>query len=558
MLQTLQRRLAAPQSAEQGFTLVEAIVALLVIAVAFTAMAMALISGVRGGVVARENQQAGDLLNQTLEKARALPYSSLAMQTSDLASALDPIGAAVAACGCYNPKADSATGAIETLVTAPGGGVSPHAVIVPENHLSYLVRTYVTKVSDATATDLRRVTVVASWTDHGSTHTRMVSSLVQSGESGLPLPNYTFNPMSQPASCANPGATIAYAFGIYNSGARDSWNITANPSSPAFAYYLDSNGNGSYDPATDTTQLTTVDGVPNTGPIETDAPPFRFFAVATAPATTGTYQVTFTATSAAVPTSSKSINTATTVTTGACIMPTPSPTGTVSPSPTPTPTPTATPPAQPSQPCAAPSTVTPVVNGQGNGSKAGTLYTYFLYNGPTNTGDTTAQPTMPFGKTTPGSTTVWDYSTDLHSSPTAGRQLNGVASSSSASTSTSVESDWQYTVSGASTFNGTGVLTLYALPVGTSGGSLTVFVSQISGSTTTSLSSASTTASWTGCSGYSAFQVPLTFDNVNLKKGDRLDIKLEYVGPGSVNLAYDAAPSTGFAANAVLPVVSGG
>ena len=67
-----------------GFTLIELVVALAIATVIFSAMAAAGLAGVRASVVARQNQQAVDVLNKIRRGVPRVSFTTLAMVTSDL------------------------------------------------------------------------------------------------------------------------------------------------------------------------------------------------------------------------------------------------------------------------------------------------------------------------------------------------------------------------------------------------------------------------------------------------------------------------------------------
>jgi len=69
---------------DDGFSLIESVVAMSIATIALLALGLSFIGVVQAAAFSRENQQAGDVLNQALEQARALPYDSLSMQTTDL------------------------------------------------------------------------------------------------------------------------------------------------------------------------------------------------------------------------------------------------------------------------------------------------------------------------------------------------------------------------------------------------------------------------------------------------------------------------------------------
>jgi len=507
MLSRLRRRLLL--RGDDGFTLIEAVVALAIAVIVFMALTFALIGGAHEVLLAQQNQQAGDVVNQVVEQARSINYDTLLMQDSDLTNSLDPNGSAIKACGCYNPNTDSTATGWELLASGPVGTIVPHAKTVSLNGLNYTVREYVTLAVDAKGASYKRLTVIASWTSLGKTHSRVYSTFISSTKRGLPLPNFKFTPASGSSltSCASPGSTIGYAFTVKNNGARDQWLISTSQTSPAtpvtWTYYIDSNGNRIYDAGVDqplSNDATT--GLPTTGLLDPNGT-MNFFAFATAPATTGLLQVSFTATSGAISTYMQTLTTNTTIQTVACTGATASPTPTSSSSstPTPTPTPTASAPTQPDTSCPAVGTALQA------GSKSGTPVSYSLYN-PGQPSNTTASQAMPVLKTTPTQSTLYDYSTDLDAVSAGRKLLGGVGNGSAPYVAT-----WMYGMPSSSTIpadgNGAnhanGEVSIYASTGGNASATptITATLQVVNGSTTTTIATGtySTPSSGWGCNG---------------------------------------------------------
>src|SRR5439155_21438600 len=71
---------------DDGFSLIEQVVALLVAAIVFLAVAVMAIAGMKASVNSRLNQQAIDILNRSIEQARAMTYAQLTMVSTDLST----------------------------------------------------------------------------------------------------------------------------------------------------------------------------------------------------------------------------------------------------------------------------------------------------------------------------------------------------------------------------------------------------------------------------------------------------------------------------------------
>jgi prepilin-type N-terminal cleavage/methylation domain-containing protein len=548
------RRITRRATCDDGFTLIEQIVALMIAAVIFMSLTYALIGGLKQSAFAQQNQQAGDILNQAVEKSRALPYDSLAMVTTDLntGDALAP-----GTCTCYNPTNDTKTGAgVEPLVTDVGGLVNPHVSTLTQNGRAFTIRRYITRPVDHIGADYKRLTVVVRWSTLGKVHTRTSSTIVAPTQRGLPLPDFKFTSTSGASVCKNPGDTLVKAFTLKNNGARDAWTLSASSPSvgaPSWSYYQDVNTNGLFDSGVDTgLPNDPTSGLPSTGLIEPTSS-FAVVAVAAIPSSGSqappyTWTITFTATSVAQPTYAQTQALLVSVQAGVCSgAPTPTPT-----TPTPTPTPTSLAPPQPPSPCAAfPGAPTAAVSG------SGTLYQYFFHNQSVNDTNTAALATMPISKAAPVSTTLWDYATDLLPA-TAGRYLNAPAGSGSG-----YIADWRYGMPAATTFKGTPTVTIYAMPatgLPTASPSFTVTINHLNSTGSTVLDTDSTTftppvGGW-GCTTFRPFTVGFTFsgNTWSLAANDQLQVLVKVTNSVPVLLAYD---TTSFQSGLQLPVKSG-
>lgn len=231
---------------DSGFTLVEAIVSLVVLGSIFTALAYAATGSLRASMVSRVEQQALDFATEALESSRDADYESLAHVASDLTS--DP---RVVSCGtqrCIDPG----TGTLEPLVIATSGGMAQHVEqvdLVMSNHVPITLSTYVTEPADATA-DYKRVTVVASWQSGTVARERVVSSLVVLTQRGLPLPVFKLTPVGATSTAVHPGATVPFLLKLTNQGAPDRWNLTfSGAAASEWTLYRD-DGDGEWEDAT--------------------------------------------------------------------------------------------------------------------------------------------------------------------------------------------------------------------------------------------------------------------------------------------------------------------
>lgn len=285
---------------DSGFTLVEAVVALFVLATIFTALAYASIGSLRASVSARLEQQAIDFATQALEEARQADFHGLAHVASDLAG--DPRITTCDSASCIDPG----TGTPEPLVVSSSGAVSPHISQVDatlSNNFSITLSRYVTDPGDASA-DYKRVTVVASWRVGGLQRERVTSSLVTETTRGLPLPVFKLTPIGDTATAVNPGATVPFGLELTNQGAPDRWNLVVTEAAAAdWALYRD-DGDGIWEDPTVDVALTNTnspdDALVDTGRIDPTGS-IVFWVVRTVPSTAaaGLYRSVLTATSAA-------------------------------------------------------------------------------------------------------------------------------------------------------------------------------------------------------------------------------------------------------------------
>jgi prepilin-type N-terminal cleavage/methylation domain-containing protein len=146
---------------EHGFTLVEMMVALLVITVTMMGLLYTLFGGMRALAAARERSAFLEVVNAEMESLRALPYDSVAVLSTDLDFAAaypngqyDGLDAVV-----VTPGSTSATPppAVSTVTSTTMKGL-----ILP-----YTVRRYVTwtDASGGSSHVFKRLTVAVSWTE---------------------------------------------------------------------------------------------------------------------------------------------------------------------------------------------------------------------------------------------------------------------------------------------------------------------------------------------------------------------------------------------------------
>jgi len=176
---------------DTGFTLVETVVALLILFVLLLALETAATAGFRYVGYARERQAGGQIANQVMEGIRGLAYSKITsgLDIGSLATdpnlvtgcPSDPVGYyRFLSCSGEHVISYTPTGNVVPLV--PNNGTCPGSPLPLCSAASYPVtytwRTYVT--NDDTARSPYRVTVVVSWTSKSIPSTATQQVKVQS------------------------------------------------------------------------------------------------------------------------------------------------------------------------------------------------------------------------------------------------------------------------------------------------------------------------------------------------------------------------------------------
>jgi len=107
----LGHRDASTRAPEDGFTIVELMVATGVMLAAITAMLYTTLAGLEGIAVARQRQTANGLANQVLEQVRALPFDTVerGLSNTDLSAHQDSRISLVSGVSCLTSRASLAT-----------------------------------------------------------------------------------------------------------------------------------------------------------------------------------------------------------------------------------------------------------------------------------------------------------------------------------------------------------------------------------------------------------------------------------------------------------------
>jgi prepilin-type N-terminal cleavage/methylation domain-containing protein len=160
---------------DDGFTLVEVMVAIVVIFIVMSATAVYIVESLRVTSLARQRQTAAQLINQTLEQVRALPFSTVQVGL-DTYGSVDPT---LTACASHGPTCDSNIsysngiyyftydGQTQQLLThsnsqAPPAPLAPHVFSSTLDHTTYSIGVYPTEYPGNA--NVVHLTVVATWT----------------------------------------------------------------------------------------------------------------------------------------------------------------------------------------------------------------------------------------------------------------------------------------------------------------------------------------------------------------------------------------------------------
>lgn len=494
---------------DSGFTLIEAVVSLMVAGSIFMALAVGSVAALHASMMARINQESVDALNQAVEQIRSYNYAAISMVTSDLFVGDNAIQSSG---GVYT--FDPGTGP-EPIVAGTVGAVSPHVTTTSStqfNGANFTIKRYITTPADATGAAYRRITVLASWNIRGQIHTRKESTLVVNTRRGLPLPRFTFTSVGPTTVTRGLGTYADFGFQIQNLGARDGWNITA--SSGNWTYYLDPNANGIRDAGENTT-LGDYDanGVPDTGELDPNAT-FNFVAeTLVGSSTPSTSAITFTATSIAQPLAASGVH-----------------------------------------------VITDTLNTQAVSSCAGgsttgcTQIPYYLHQAVA--GNTTTETGMVLNASSTVQTTAYNYSTEQGAG--IGRYL-GVGGAGTGETNPLLVADYRYQIpTGTYEFNGTAAVTLYVQCLTTNAiQDTTVWIGSAQNSNLNNFTSAgSATNHLTACSttGFTPISIGVPVADFTVVKNKYLVLRVELntTSTGAVRLMYD---DTNQPSSATLPQV---
>jgi prepilin-type N-terminal cleavage/methylation domain-containing protein len=182
------RRQLARRRTERGFSLIELIVAMAILAIVASGFAVSVAIGLRGVAFARQQQVASDLATARLEHLRSVPYAQVALSSQPIHST-DPTNADNGVSSDNTSFDVTGQGSYEPLVVDTNNGAVLHfedPVQVGSTLME--IYQYVTWVNDPTipgTQDYKRVTVVVQFhtpTQTGVSRTVRASSLFGTGD----------------------------------------------------------------------------------------------------------------------------------------------------------------------------------------------------------------------------------------------------------------------------------------------------------------------------------------------------------------------------------------
>jgi type II secretory pathway pseudopilin PulG len=498
---------------EGGFTIIEASIAMLIVAMMFTALSAGLSGGLRAVRDARLYQRATALGEEAVEAARNLPYDALVMQTSDLSG--DP---RIQSGPKFDPDGAGSLLAEPVVASSSGGSIVPHITTETIGNTTFTTSRYVTWVDDATqggpAQSYKRLAVIIQWPMGNRTNTYRSSTFIALARRGLPVPKFELAPESQIVE-VEPGNPVVLPHTIRNLGIVDTYDveITTNPRNWVINFYKDGNQSGTFEPVVDTLLLdTNSTGKPDTGSVQTGATTYFLAVFVLGPTETpGPVDMTLKATSGANNSVSRS------------------------------------------------SKDTVVVGFPG--------ITLNLHNNPSPpVGDTTAQPEMAMNLSSISGSVLYKYSTNYYPVGEGGRYIeNKLGGATETETDRKFMANWIYQVPDKAKFNGTVTLKLWMARQGFNCGGpahIRAFLrdkknpDDAGGTPLATGNGVMVPTGITSC-GFQQVTVTMTLANVDVQKSRYLELKItnQTTPTHPVLIAYD---TTQYPSSLKLPQVSSG
>lgn len=225
---------------DAGFSVVEVIVAVGVVGVILMILTTGMASGLRGALVTKVQQTATGLGDEAVERARALTYDDLAMQTSDLD------GDERIQNGTFDPDGPDGDLEPEPVATDPDGAVAPHVTTRTVGETPFTLSRYVTWVDanmqGGPAQDHKRITAIATWPVDDEIQTYRVSTLVANVVKGQSVEKFHLtSPATEEPVEASPGTEADVPAAVENLDVPETYDLTFDdlPSGWSETFYDD-------------------------------------------------------------------------------------------------------------------------------------------------------------------------------------------------------------------------------------------------------------------------------------------------------------------------------
>ncbi|MBW3663974.1 MAG: prepilin-type N-terminal cleavage/methylation domain-containing protein [Actinobacteria bacterium] len=195
-------RLWRERDAEDGLSLIEMMMAILILSVAIMALASAALASLQSLRVSRDRQNATQLASSVIEDARSLSWSTIALDAASYTGPADFEG--------------------EPVLTSASGGVPPVVVEGPLTATTYV--TWVLAPDGSNPMSEKRVTTIVTWDDPAAgARTVREATLVAEARRGLPLPAFALDPATLSETGAE-GEVVCFDHFLTNIGEKDSYS----------------------------------------------------------------------------------------------------------------------------------------------------------------------------------------------------------------------------------------------------------------------------------------------------------------------------------------------
>lgn len=208
---------------DEGFTLVEVVVAVALASIVFIGLGAVINASIRSTQARRMEQQALAIVTEASETAASLAYAELALLDSDATHGFVPGDT-------WDPDAAGPLPA-EEIVLETSGGATPHLRTETRGNVTYTIQQWVTYGdSDPTDTefqDFKRAITEVSWDFVNTTQTRRTESIVFKRAQGEAIgAEFELAEYAHLVVDAVPGETIVFANVLSNvGGVSDSYDI---------------------------------------------------------------------------------------------------------------------------------------------------------------------------------------------------------------------------------------------------------------------------------------------------------------------------------------------